>query len=171
LSKDSKEICYSCGKKVPKGVAFCDTCVNKEYGTSLKNQRKKLTKIKRKSIVKDIMELKARYSDLDFLSFESAYEVAENGIFRISDKKVIFEDEHHSNIFELEYNKIKTIDPKKVLVKVKSSILKTQYEEKLIGIMVKTSSDGNHAFFFDNLPSDVSVNKIINIIRSKNIPK
>ena len=58
------------------------------------------------------MELKARYSDLDFLSFESAYEVAENGRFRISDKKVIFEDGHHSRIFESEHNKIKTIETK-----------------------------------------------------------
>ena len=171
MSKDSKEICYNCGKKVPKGVAFCENCVNKEYKTSLKDKRKNLSKIKRKTIVKDIIEVKSRYSDLDLLSFESAYEVAENGIFRINDKKVIFEDGHHSSIFELECNKIKTIEPKNVLVKIKSGIIKTQYEEKLIGIMIKTSADGNHAFFFDSLPADVSINKIIGIIRSKKIPK
>jgi hypothetical protein len=182
LSKESKETCYDCGKKVPKGVAYCENCVNKEYkiskeyNISSKDKRKKLSKIKRKTIVKDILELKSRYSDLDFLSFESADEVAENGIFRINDKKIIFEDGHHSRIFELECNKIKTIEPKNVLVKIKSGIIsgiiKTKYEEKLIGIMIKTSADGNHAFFFDSLPADVSINKIISKIRSlKKIPK
>ncbi len=178
MTEDSEEICYNCGKKVSKGVAFCEECVRDVYQTSSKEQSKKNPskftlddEEKEPSKVtlddeKEILKVKARYSDLEFLSFESAYEVAELGNFIITDKKIMFRDERQSISLSLKLNEINQVEPRKVNVKVRTGFLKSKQQEKLISFLIKTKN-GNHVFFFDTLPENITMEKIIKLVHSK----